>query len=122
MQRLERILEHDDTSKYTENDYETFEAINCLAELKSQDAVEPLGVLASINIAKDDRERWMSVRALGVIGNKRVIPQIIPLIYHFNWNTRVWAQITLVQLSGVNFQYNWMAWVQWWNEQHIGPS
>ena len=113
-------MEHDDTRKYTEQDYETFEAINCLAEIKSQAAVEPLTVLASANFAKDDRERWMSIRALGIIGNRMVIPQIIPLIYHYNWNSRPWAQITLVRLSCVKFQYDWMEWVRWWNEQNIG--
>lgn len=104
-----------ETFEYEEVDYERFEAINGFAETKDKSAVKYLSTIATENIAKDNRERWMAVRTLGLIGDTSVVPRLIPLIYHYNTNTRLWAQISLVKLTDQNFSYDWQAWGTWWN-------
>jgi hypothetical protein len=36
-------------------------------------------------------------------------------------NTRWWAQISLVRLTGQNFGNDWKAWGNWWTSQHGQP-
>jgi len=43
------------------------------------------------------------------------VPELIPLVYHFNFNTRWAAQISLVQLTGQNFGNDANAWGDWYN-------
>ena len=100
---------------------EYYQAIGTLAALRSQKAVEPLLAIAADRAEKDNRDRWMAVRALGVIGDKQVVPELIPLVYHFNANTRWWAQISLVRLTGQNFGNDWQAWGKWWGSQGGKP-
>jgi hypothetical protein len=57
----------------------------------------------------------MAVRALGMLGDKSSIPELIHLVYHGNTNTRWWAQIALVRLTGKNFGRDWEGWGKWWN-------
>ena len=64
----------------------------------------------------------MATRAIGLIGDKRAVAKLIHLVYHPNPNTRMWAQITLVRLTGQNFGYDYMAWGKWWNKQGGKPS
>ena len=71
---------------------------------------------------KDNRDRWMATRALGIIGGKSIVPELIPLLYHYNQNTRFWAQISLVRLTKVNFEADWEAWAKWWNEKMGKPK
>ena len=71
--------------------------------------------------AEDNRERWMAVRAMGVIGDRSVVPEMIHLLYHPNLDTRWWAQISLVELTGQNFGKDWNAWGKWWNSQNGQP-
>ena len=71
---------------------------------------------------KDNRDRWMAMRALGLMGEKTDVPQLIPLVYHGNVNTRWWAQISLVRLTKQNFGKDWNAWGKWWNAQNIQPA
>jgi hypothetical protein len=99
-----------------------YEAINQLAAIKSQAAVEPLLAIAGERKEKDNRDRWMAVRALGLIGEKSVVPELIHLVYHYNQNTRFWAQISLVRLTGVNYGTDWQQWGQWWNENEGKPA
>lgn len=115
MEKRSQILKKDNS--YTPDDYEKIEAINILATLRSKKSSEMLINIAMENIPKDNRERWMAVRAIGLIGIKEYVPQLIHLIYHWNQNTRLWAQITLVKLTGVNFGYDWQEWGKWWNSQ-----
>lgn len=82
---------------------EYYDAINCLAAIKSKKAVKPLLRIATERREKDNRDRWMAVRALGVVGDESVVPELIHLVYHYNQNTRFWGQISLVRLTGVNF-------------------
>jgi hypothetical protein len=69
----------------------------------------------------DNRNRWMSVRTLGFLGDKQSVPEMIHLLYHYNSNTRWWAQISLVRLTGQNFGNDWKAWGNWWNSQNAAP-
>jgi len=96
---------------------EYYLAINRLAAIGSRAAVEPLRVIATERREKDNRDRWMAVRALGMIGDDNVVPALIPLLYHYYQNTRFWAQISLARLTGVNFGSDWRQWGQWWNGQ-----
>ena len=49
------------------------------------------------------------------------VPELIHLLYHNNPNTRWWAQISLVRLTGQNFGKDWQAWGKWWNSQNGQP-
>jgi hypothetical protein len=100
---------------------EYYQAINTLAALRSEKAVLPLLTIAAERREKDNRDRWMAIRALGIIGNKTVVPQLIHLVYHGNVNTRWWAQVSLVLLTGVNFGNDWQAWGKYWTEQGGQP-
>jgi hypothetical protein len=94
-----------------------YQAIGTLAALRSQKAVQPLLAIAADRAEKDCRDRWMAIRALGIIGDKQVVPELIPLVYHGNVNTRWWAQISLVRLTGQNFGSDWREWANWYNTQ-----
>jgi hypothetical protein len=100
---------------------EYYQAIGTLAALRSRKAVGPLLAIAADRAEKDCRDRWMAIRALGIIGDKQVIAELIPLVYHGNTNTRWWAQISLVRLTGQNFGSDWQAWSNWWNNQGGQP-
>jgi len=100
-------------------DYKYYEAINGLGIIKSREAVKPLLKIATERQEKNNRDRWMAVRTLGMIGDKSVVPELIHLIYHYNQNTRFWTQISLVRLTGVNFSDDWKKWGEWWNSKAI---
>ncbi|HUI06731.1 MAG TPA: HEAT repeat domain-containing protein [Verrucomicrobiae bacterium] len=70
---------------------------------------------------RDNHDRWRSVRALGLLGDKQSVPELIYLLYHYNVNTRWWAQISLVRLTGQNFGKDWKAWGKWWTSQNGQP-
>jgi tRNA A-37 threonylcarbamoyl transferase component Bud32 len=100
---------------------EYYQAINSLAALRSINALPALRELAFDRREKDNRDRWMSARALGLLGDRQSVPELIPLLYHYNVNTRWWAQISLVGLTGQNFGKDWRAWGKWWNSQNGQP-
>jgi tRNA A-37 threonylcarbamoyl transferase component Bud32 len=95
---------------------EYYQAINTLAALRSTNALPALRQIAFDRADKDCRDRWMAVRALGLMGDRSAVPDLIHLVYHGNSNTRWWAQISLVRLTGRNFAKDWEAWGKWWNE------
>lgn len=64
----------------------------------------------------------MAVRALGILGDASVVPELVHLTYHYNMNTRFWAQISLVRLTGENFGRDVAAWKAWWEKQGGKPS
>lgn len=99
-----------------------YRAICTLGTLRSAKALKPLHKIAAERREKDNRDRWMAVRSLGLIGDKSVVPDLIHLLYHYNQNTRFWAQISLVRLTGKNFERDWRKWGQWWNEQNRQPE
>ena len=100
---------------------EYYQAINTLAALHSTNALPALRQIAFDHAEKDNRDRWMATRALGIIGDRQSIPDLIRLLYHYNVNTRWWAQISLVRMTGTNFGKDWNAWGNWWNAQNGQP-
>ncbi len=99
---------------------EYYQAINTLAALPSTKALPALREIAYDRREKDNRDRWMAIRAIGMLGEKSDVPELIPLVYHGNSNTRWWAQISLVRLTGQNFGKDWNAWGKWWNDDQNG--
>ncbi|MCR9119715.1 MAG: hypothetical protein NXI22_22505, partial [bacterium] len=91
------------------------EAISVLTALRSKSAIPHLINIANENVDKSNRARWMAIRAIGLIGDVDHVPALIPLTYHYNMNTRIWAQISLCRLTNENFGYDWEEWGKWWN-------
>ncbi len=106
------------TLRKGELDEDYYRAIGSLGALRSTNAIRPLLAIALDPAQKDNRGRWMAVRALGLVGDRRVAPGLVKLLYHYNANTRWWAQISLVRLTGVNFGKDWSAWGDWWMKHH----
>jgi HEAT repeat protein len=100
---------------------EYFQAINTLGTMRSTNALPRLREIAFERADKNNRDRWMAIRALGLIGDKTAVPELIHLVYHGNSNTRWWAQITLVRLTGHNFATDWSAWAKWWTDSGGQP-
>lgn len=84
-------------------------------------ALPALRGIASDRADKNNRDRWMAIRALGLIGDQADVPELIHLVYHGNQNTRWWAQISLVRITGQNLGKDWNAWGKWWNDQKGEP-
>jgi len=93
-----------------------YKAISSLGALRRPEAVPSLLAIAADRRVKDNRDRWMATRALGMLADKRVVPELIHLTYHPNVSVHWWAQIALVQLTGANFGGDWQAWGRWWNQ------
>jgi hypothetical protein len=100
---------------------EYYQAINTLAAMRSTKALPRLREIASERVDRNNRDRWMAIRALGIMGDKDSVPDLIHLVYHGNMNTRWWAQISLVRITGKNFGKDWNAWGKWWNAQNGQP-
>ncbi|HZL43907.1 MAG TPA: protein kinase, partial [Verrucomicrobiae bacterium] len=100
---------------------EYYRAINTLAALHSVAALPALREIAFDRRQKDNRDRWMAIRALGIIGDRSAVPELCHLVYHYNANSRWWAQISLVWLTGQNFGSDWRAWGAWWNRHNGRP-
>ncbi len=100
---------------------EYYQAIHTLGTIKSAKALPALRKIAYERADKDNRDRWMSIRAIGGFQEKEDVPELIHLIYHGNPNTRWWAQISLVKITGQNFGTDWKAWRNWWNGQNGQP-
>ena len=100
---------------------EYYQAINTLAALRSTNALPALRAIAFDRAEKDNRDRWMATRALGIMADRKSVPDLIHLLYHMNANTRWWAQISLVRMTGTNFGTDWNAWGKWWNDQNGQP-
>ncbi|HWN94299.1 MAG TPA: HEAT repeat domain-containing protein [Methylomirabilota bacterium] len=101
---------------------EYYQAINTLGALRSTNGFKQLLAIATDRVDKDNRDRWMAIRALGHFGDKSIVPELVPLVYHGNVNTRWWAQISLVRLTGTNFAGDWRAWGAWWNHSRGQPA
>ncbi|MGD1017810.1 MAG: HEAT repeat domain-containing protein [Verrucomicrobiia bacterium] len=97
------------------------QAISTLTILHSASALPRLRELAFNRGRVDNQHRWLAVRGLGIIGDRSAVPDMIHLLYHRNLDTRWWAQISLVELTGQNFGKDWNAWGTWWNRQHGRP-
>jgi len=92
------------------------EAIFGLATIKSDKAAKLLVKIAAERVVKDNAHRHYATKALGLLGDPSVVPDLIPLLYHYNMNTRWDAQIALVRLTGQNFGRDAEAWGTWYNE------
>ncbi len=97
------------------------QAVKALAALGSKKAVTDILKIAAERIEKDNSDRCEAVRALGIIGEQNVVPELVHLSYHYNANTRLWAQISLVRLTGENFGRDVAAWKSWWEKQGGNP-
>jgi HEAT repeat protein len=100
---------------------EYYQAINTLGAMRSSNALARLREIAFDRADKNNRDRWMAIRALGLIGDRPAVPDLIHLVYHGNPNTRWWAQISLVRLTNRNFGTDWPAWAKWWTESGGQP-
>jgi hypothetical protein len=98
-----------------------YRAINTLGALRSTKALPALRGIAYERADRNNRDRWMAIRALGLMGDKADVPELIHLVYHGNVNTRWWAQLSLVRITGKNFGKDWNAWGKWWNDQKGEP-
>jgi hypothetical protein len=97
-------------------------AINALVDLGSKKAVPGLLKIATDRKeVQNNRDRWMAVRALGIIGDQIAVPDLVHLTYHHNQDTRLWAQISLVRLTGQNFGRDVAAWKRCWEMQGGQP-
>jgi len=99
-----------------------YEAINTLGALRTPKATAALREIAFSRLDKNNRDRWMAIRALGLAGDTTAVPDMIHLVYHGNVNTRWWAQVSLVRLTGQNFGTDWKAWGFWWNQTGGEPQ
>lgn len=100
---------------------EYFQAINTLGAMRSTRALPTLRAIAYDRADKNNRDRWMAIRSLGMIGDPADVPELIALVYHGNVNTRWWAQLSLVRMTSQNFGSDWNAWGKWWNDQNGQP-
>ncbi|EEF58027.1 serine/threonine-protein kinase [Pedosphaera parvula] len=106
---------------------EYYLAINSLASLHSTNAVPLLLEMALdhrasiVRLETSNRHRWMAIRAMGIIGDRTVVPKLIHLLYHNNPHIRWWAQVSLVRLTSQNFGTDWKAWGSWWSSQNRQP-
>ena len=97
-------------------------AINGLVHIGSSKATPALLKVAANRSEGDNRDRWVATRALGIIGDRTAIPDLVHLTYHYNQNTRFWAQISLVRLTCKNFGQDVDAWRKWWDQQGGKPE
>ncbi len=100
------------------------DAMYGLATIKSAKAAPLLMKIAAERVVKSNVHRHYATKALGILGDKSAIPALIPLLYHYNLNTRWNAQISLVQLTGENFGRDAEAWGDWYNanRQRLGAN
>jgi hypothetical protein len=96
-------------------------AIYALSALRSKKAVPDILKIAAERKEKDNADRAFACRALGIIGDLSVVPDLVPLTYHYNRDTRFWAQISLVRLTGENFGRDAAAWRRWWEKRGGKP-
>ena len=96
-------------------------AIRALMELKSKKAVPGLLKIATERVEKDNADRSEACLALGILGDMSVVPDLVPLTYHYNRDTRFFAQISLVRLTGENFGRDVAAWRKWWQQRGGKP-
>ncbi len=98
-----------------------FLAINTLGAMRSTNALPALRAIAYERADRNNRDRWMAIRSLGLIQCREDVPELIHMVYHGNPNTHWWAQIALVRITGQNLGSDWNAWGEWWNKQGGKP-
>jgi len=96
-------------------------AIHALTAIKSKKAVSGILKIAADRKEKDNADREFACHALGIIGDLSVVPDLVHLTYHYDRDTRFWAQISLVRLTGENFGRDVAAWRRWWEKRGGKP-
>ncbi|MDR2754131.1 MAG: HEAT repeat domain-containing protein [Planctomycetaceae bacterium] len=114
--KLLEVKEPEPNTYVSGQSYTYDKAIFGLATIQSQKATPLLIKIAGERVIKDNAHRHFAIKSLGILGDKTAIPELIPLLYHFNFNTRWDAQIALVRLTGENFGRDSEAWGKWYNE------
>jgi hypothetical protein len=64
-----------------------YQAINTLVAMRATNALPALRTIGLERRDKDNRDRWMAIRGLGLIGDRASVPELIHLVYHGNANT-----------------------------------
>jgi hypothetical protein len=103
---------------------EYYRAINTVAALRSTNAIPALRKIAFERREKANRDRWMAVRALAILNDRSSTRDFIQLLYHPNANTRWWAQIALVRVTGANLKGSWQNWERFLSREaspHVAP-
>ncbi|OQA02727.1 MAG: hypothetical protein BWY69_00892 [Planctomycetes bacterium ADurb.Bin401] len=59
----------------------------------------------------------MATRAFGLIGDKAVTGDLIHLMYHYDRNTRMYARISLIRLTGRDCGPDWQKWALWYKRK-----
>ncbi|MHB0945987.1 MAG: HEAT repeat domain-containing protein [Sedimentisphaerales bacterium] len=85
--------------------------------LKSKKAIPDLAAIAFRRQGKGNRDRWMAVRSLGLIGDKAVMGDLIHLLYYYNQNVRLYARVSLVRLAGRDLGPDWQKWAAWYKNR-----
>lgn len=109
----------------TQADSDNFrKRVNAIAALGNVKAKAGVNTLISVaeEPMRNNRPKWMAVRALAEIGDPRAVPPLIGLVDHGNWNTNVYARAGLAQITGVYFGKDKEKWSRWWDEQKAGQS
>jgi hypothetical protein len=96
-------------------------AIQCLAGAGCKKAIPEVLKIAAERAEANNSDRCEAVRALGILGDRSLVPELVPLTYHYNMNTRLWAQVALVRLTGENFGRDTATWKAWWEKQGGKP-
>jgi hypothetical protein len=96
-------------------------ALRCLSMAGCKRAIPEAVKIAAERVEKDNADRCEAVRALGILGDASLVPELVPLTYHYNLNTRLWAQVALVRLTGENFGRDVAAWKAWWEKRGGKP-
>jgi peroxiredoxin len=95
------------------NDYEkSIEAAAYLGIVKATKAAKPLERRV-ITGGGGGRIRWVCTRSLGQIGDKSSIPLLISLLDNRNKDTRVYARISLAEITSVYFGDDKEKWKSW---------
>ena len=76
----------------SDEEKERVEAIDALVGLGSKKAVPAILQIAADRKEKNNWDRHTACRALGMLGDSSVVPELVHLTYHYNWNTRQWAR------------------------------
>ncbi len=119
----EKVAKEEELLKQLASDDESerVKAIDDLVALGSMKAVPAILNIAADRKEKNNWDRHTATRALAMLGDPSVVPELVQLTYHYNWNVRQWAQIALVRLTGQNFGRDVAAWRQWWEKQGGKP-
>jgi hypothetical protein len=93
------------------NNEKATKAAAYLGIVKAKKAVKPLeDVIAA---GRGGRIRWVCTRSLGQIGDKSSIPVLIGLLDNINKDTRIYAKVSLAEITGVYLGDDKEKWKNW---------